>query len=177
MFPWCLLVSAERVNNTVVVWGERHVPMGVSFNLQLYKHSQNAQRRGELDWVTAQHSLNVPAINTWLACRTSLLSSNLEPLVLQAPTRPRRERYGTHSSVSLLTLDLSRRQVRVALGLCVYMHLEQPWVMVWQCSVQRLTVESERGQCFTLESDEGNGLAFCEAGEEIFLLRSVVISK
>lgn len=48
--------------------------------------------------------------------------------------------------------------------------------MFWWCSVQRLNVESERGQCLTPESDEAvdcNGLAFCEAGEEIFLLRSV----
>lgn len=70
-----LLVSAERVNHTIVVLGERHVPMGVSINPQLSKLSQNAQRRGESDQVTAQHSLNAPVINTCLACRSSLLSS------------------------------------------------------------------------------------------------------
>lgn len=56
--------------------------MGVSINLQLSKLSQNAQRRGESDQVTAQHSLNAPVINTCLAFRSSLLSSYPKPCLI-----------------------------------------------------------------------------------------------
>lgn len=38
--------------------------MGVSINPQLFKLSQNAQRRGEADRVTAQRGMNAPVINT-----------------------------------------------------------------------------------------------------------------
>lgn len=68
--------------------------MGVSINLQLSKLSQNAQRKGESDRVTAQHGLNPPVINTCLGLPPVLLYHsffNLQPLLLQARTRHRRD--------------------------------------------------------------------------------------
>lgn len=85
VFPWILLVRAERVNHTIAVSGERRVPMGVTINPQLSKLSQNAQWRGESDQVTAQHSLNAPVINTCLARRSSLLSSYPKLCLIDSP--------------------------------------------------------------------------------------------